>query len=147
MNPVCLDIKRISGRNEERDINCDLGLGAFCLADYSDNQKAIIKKYSDVCETETGISADSHIVKQAPYGGLSAKDGISRKYIVCMQRGMGFLEEDGKINVENVVNFMVPPYDRKAVEELTNDCVGSEVGSLEDKASSFYNCFFTKKKI
>ncbi|XP_039433597.1 uncharacterized protein LOC120416009 isoform X1 [Culex pipiens pallens] len=122
-----------------------VALVVVCKADYNDSQKETINKYSDICKKELDFPEDSKILQMAMYGDLSLNDDKSKQFYACMLMKMGFVEQDGTINGQEIVEFMAPQFDREAVASAVETCKNPEGELVNDKIYAFGQCFFTKK--
>lgn len=86
------------------------------------------------CATESGIEED--VIKKTFAGDL-VEDEKLKKHVLCVNRKLGFFNDDGEIQVEVIRKTIGEDIDN--VDELVEKCTVDK-GSPEDTAFSFAKC-------
>lgn len=92
-----------------------------------------------------GIAVDSDFQSKFKYGELNEKDDVTKKFITCTMKKLNFINDEGTILDESLVEFLAEKYDRKQATDVIEKCSKLKMETVEDKANEFYDCFFQQK--
>lgn len=88
------------------------------------------------CASESGL--DEEVIEKALDGNLPEDEKL-KKHVLCVGKKMGFVNEEGEIQVDVVKEKLGDSVDD--AEELVKKCV-EDKGNAEDTAFNFAKCAY-----
>ncbi|XP_029708678.1 uncharacterized protein LOC115255059 [Aedes albopictus] len=118
---------------------------ALCKAEYSVKQNEKLEESSVKCIEDLELAKDSDIGKKFRYGELKEKDDVAKKFITCAMQKLNFMNEEGLILEDRIVEFLADNYEETMAKDVIEKCAKVQKETVAEKATAFYDCFFLRK--
>lgn len=95
------------------------------------------------CLTETGVNPAR--VALLKIGDFSFDDQRSKCFVRCFFEKEGFIDDQGKLLTESIVNALSADFEREKVEALISKCLIDGKDAC-DTAFQAYECFYKNRE-
>ncbi|XP_058459543.1 general odorant-binding protein 56d-like [Malaya genurostris] len=119
-----------------------LALFAGCLA-VTEEEKAAARQLAGKCMQETGTSEES--VQRLRNGDTTNVDDNSKCFLQCFFSGAGFVDGDGNVQEDHVVDKLATQYDRSKAEEIVQKCKNNAGSNPCERSFSLYECYVANR--
>ncbi|XP_058830605.1 general odorant-binding protein 56d-like [Topomyia yanbarensis] len=115
---------------------------ASCLG-ISEEEKEAACQLAGRCMQETGTSEDS--VQRLRNGDTSNVDSNSKCFLQCFFHGAGFVDGNGNVDEDHVVEKLSSQYDRTKAEEIVQKCKNNSGANPCERSFSLFECYVANR--
>ncbi|XP_053690001.1 general odorant-binding protein 56d-like [Sabethes cyaneus] len=95
------------------------------------------------CMQETGTSEES--VQRLRNGDTSNADSNTKCFMHCFFQGAGFVDSEGNVQEDHVVDKLSTQYDRAKAEEIVQKCKNNSGANPCERSFALFECYVANR--
>lgn len=109
----------------------------------TEQEKEAARQLAGKCMQQTGASEDS--VQRLRNGDTSDADSNTRCFVQCFFQGAGFVDADGNVQEEHVIEKMSAEFDRAKAEEVVSRCRNNAGPNACERSFALLQCYIANR--
>ncbi|XP_055529007.1 general odorant-binding protein 56a-like isoform X2 [Wyeomyia smithii] len=109
----------------------------------TDEEREAARQLAGRCMRETGTSEEA--VQRLRNGDTSNADSNTKCFTQCFFQGAGFVDADGNVQEDHLVEKLSTQYDRSKAEEIVQRCKNNSGPSPCERSFILFECYVANR--